>query len=153
MESIAGLPTHVLMVHAPVVLMPLALLLNIAMAIRPSWRRATGVLQPGVAVVVFLATLLAVLSGNKFDEVVGDRVDTSDHKSLAMSSLWLVGGFALATIGVAVLDRLSNGTEATWHRPVARLALVASVVLAALATLWMVRTGDEGARLVWDGVI
>ncbi len=35
----------------------------------------------------------------------------------------------------------------------AGFSMGASAVLSVLATIWMVRTGDEGARLVWDGVI
>lgn len=160
MESISGLPAHILLVHAPVVLMPLALLLNITMAIKSSWRRHLGFFQPAVAVVVFIATFLAVQSGQAFDEVVGDRVDTSDHEGLAMTALWLVGGFVLATAALSVLDRQhsqysrSDSTSvASWHRPATLVTLFGSLALAALATLWMVRTGDEGARLVWDGVL
>ncbi len=154
MESISGLPAHVLLVHAPVVLMPLALLLALVLAVRPGWRRQLGFFQPGVAVIVFIATWLAIQSGDAFDEVVGDRVDTSDHRALAMTSLWLVGGFVLATVLLAVFDRRhGNEDTAAWQAPVTSVALVASLGLAVLATLWMARTGDEGARLVWDGVL
>ena len=56
-------------------------------------------------------------SGQAFDEVVGDRVDTSDHEGLAMTALWLVGGFVLATAALSVLDRQHSlhVTGKRWH--------------------------------------
>ena len=41
-DTIDGLPVHALVVHAVVVLLPLALLGTIAIAVRPAWRARFG---------------------------------------------------------------------------------------------------------------
>lgn len=153
MESISGLPAHVLLVHAPVVLMPLAFLLTIVLTAKPDWRRRSGFLLTGAAVAVFAATVLAVFSGRAFDDIVGDRVDTSDHENLAIITLVLVGLFVIASLSLAVFDRWGRRGGPTWLGSATVISLAATLVISGLATFWMVQTGDEGARLVWDGVI
>lgn len=146
MQSIDGLPTHVLAIHAPIVFMPLVLLLSIVFAVKPGWRRRSGPLLAGAAAVAFVSTVLAVLTGLRFDELIGDRVDTSDHKRLAITTMVLAGLLLLATVALYVVDRKPEGRLTTGS--------VAVVLLLALAaTWWMVMTGDEGARLVWGNVI
>jgi preprotein translocase subunit SecG len=158
-ESISGLPAHTLFVHAPVVLMPLALLLTIWLAAKPNHRRRFGLLLAGAALVVLVATFLAVSSGQAFDEIVGDRVDTGDHERLATVTLVLVAAFAVSALAMALVDRRSARATPPEDDPSSTLttagwALTAlTVATAALATLWMVRTGEEGARLVWHGVV
>lgn len=157
MDTVSGLPSHPLFVHAPVVLMPLAALAAIALAIRPRWRRRSSVALAVGAAVVLVSTQLAVRSGTSFDEVVGDRVDTDRHKSLALTTRKLVALFLVSSVGTAVLDvgarRRIAADDPSWHRPATGAAVAATVITALLAVIWMVRTGDEGARLVWEGVV
>lgn len=153
MESIGGLPAHPLFVHAPVVLMPLAAIATIVLALRPQWRRRSGVVLPIAAVAILVLTQLTISSGDAFDEIVGDRVDTTDHRALALTTRWFIVMFAVGAIATAALDRWRDRSAPQWLTALHGLAIGVSVVGAALATVWMVRTGDEGARLVWDGVI
>lgn len=133
--------------------MPLAFLLTIVLAAKPAWRRRAGFIPAVAAAVVFVVTLLAVLSGQAFDEVVGDRVDTSDHEGLAIITVVLVGCFFLASTSLAIVDRWRGKGGPPWLASATLASLTATVLLAATATWWMVQTGEEGARLVWDGVI
>jgi uncharacterized membrane protein len=153
MESVSGLPAHPLFVHAPVVLVPLATLLALACATWPRLRRRAGWAVAGAAAVGLIATQLAVSSGYRFDELLEGAVDTSDHQALGETTRNLVAVFLVSAMATAWLDR-PTGDPATGLR---RWAVVAGVVVTTLssvmATVWMIRTGEEGARLVWDGVL
>lgn len=153
MESINGLPAHPLFVHAPVVLMPLAMLGTLVLAFRPAWRRRVGFLLPGVAVIVLGVTQLAISSGSAFDEVVGDRVDTETHEGLALMTRNFIAVFLVASLLLALLDRWHARGGPPFVGSGILLAVVVTVASSLLATAWMVRTGDEGARLVWDGIL
>src|SRR3954449_10864807 len=54
-DTIAGLPVHVLVVHAVVVLLPLMSVVTIAVAVRRRWRSAAPWVVLADAVVVVLA--------------------------------------------------------------------------------------------------
>ncbi len=155
MESINGLPTHVLAVHAPVVLTPLLLLLALVLAVKADWRQRSGFLLAGAALATVVAAALAVLSGRAFDRVVGDRVDTTDHERLAYTALALLTAALVAAVALAVLDRraAADGPAVGPGPMTNRILSGLVVVLTGAATWWMVLTGDEGARLVWKGVV
>ena len=48
---------------------------------------------------------------------------------------------------------MGRDREESWVRPVQHLLSFATAVTAALLTVWVVRTGHEGARITWTGVI
>ena len=133
--------------------MPLGTLLTLVLAVRPTWRRRVGFLLPVVAAVVLAVTQLAVMSGSKFDEVVGDRVNTDTHESLALMTRNLVVVFLLASLILAIFDRWHRKGGPAWLGSGVLIAVALTTMSSALATLWMIRTGDEGARLVWDGIL
>lgn len=153
MESISGLPAHPLFVHAPVVLMPLTMLAAVAVALRPSWRRRYGPALAVGALVVLVATLLAVSSGEAFEELAGSGIDVDEHQRLAEATRLLVGAFFAGTLVVAVLDRVRRSDPPSWLAPATQVAAGVTAVAALLAAFWMYRTGHEGARLVWEGVV
>ena len=76
LDTLAGIPSHPLFVHAPVVLIPLVGLAAIALAFRPAWRARLGWWPAVAAGVCLIATFLAVGSGNEFDERLDGLVDT-----------------------------------------------------------------------------
>ena len=153
MESINGLPAHPLFVHAPVVLMPLATIVTLVLAFRPTWRRRVGFALPAVAVVILALTQLAISSGNAFDEIVGTRVNTDDHESLALMTRNFIAVFVVASLLLALFDRwhAKGGSGAAGSGVL--LLVAVTTISSLLATTWMIRTGDEGARLVWDGIL
>ena len=100
LDTISGIPSHPLFVHAPVVLIPLVGLAAIALAFRPDWRTTLGWWPAVAAGVSLIATLLAVGSGNAFDERLDGLVNTERHESLALTTLALVAVFFEATPAV-----------------------------------------------------
>lgn len=153
MDSINGLPAHPLFVHAPVVLVPLATLLAIVMAARPELRRRNGWALAIAATVGLVATQLAVSSGYEFDELVRGIVNTDRHQSLGETTRNFVAVFTVAAVVTAILDRRSPERTVSATQWGTWLSMAVTTVSGVLATVWMVRTGDEGARLVWDGVL
>lgn len=146
--SVAGLPLHPLVVHAAVVLTPLAALAAIAYVAVPRYRDLLRWPTLVLAVVAFLAIWAAYLTGNnffadpKFASFSGELLERiRKHESYARTLRWIATGFAIVTVAATYLhDRA--GTRRTVLG-----ALVA--VLAILTLVWTVLTGDAGARAVW----
>lgn len=147
LESVFDLPTHVLVVHAPVVLIPLVAAATVALAVRTEWRARYGMALLLATATVLVATLLATKTGEEFDGLLEGQVDTDDHESYAQTTLWFVVAWFLSVAGTVVAMR----------RGVARQLLLGvtalAVVLASMSTYWVVRTGHEGARITWDGTV
>lgn len=143
-DVINGLPVHALVVHAVVVLLPLMAIVTAAVAFRPAWREklAWWVVAADAAVVV--ATFVAMQSGKTFQKRLGGEVAV-DHGNTGKLLIWFAVALLVAAVLVALLSK-SGGTTATG------LAVLTTVVgLAAIA--WTVRTGDSGAKAVWESVI
>ena len=148
MWEINGLPLHPLVVHAAVVLGPLAVLAALAYV---GWPKHRDLLRWVALVSVLLATAAiwaAYLTGNnfyshgnfdQFSQQIKDRIAT--HQGYARTLRWITTGFAVVTV------------LATWMHSrmgAARIVLNALVVVGAVLTLvWLALTGDAGARAVW----
>jgi hypothetical protein len=169
MESIFDLPTHVLAVHAAVVLQPLLALITVVVVARPRWRRRFAPWLAAALVVVLLAVFVAMRTGEAFDELLDGLVDVGKHESLAGTTRNLMLLWLVALVGLAVLERrVAPGAEpdaassgsvpsddrgAIAMRVLVQVLAVVVALLAVLATVWMIRTGHEGARVTWSGVI
>lgn len=152
-ETINGLPAHPLFIHAPVVLVPLSALFALVLTLRPNLRRKAGWAVALSAVVALITTQVAITSGYRFDELLEGAVNTDRHASLATTSRNLVVLFVVAAACSAVLDRRSGDSVSPKSENLSRIAMAAATVFSTAATVWMVRTGEEGARLVWSGVV
>ena len=143
-----GLPLHPLVVHAAVVLGPLAALAALAYVALPRYR---DWLRWVALVSVLLATAAiwaAYLTGNnffshgnfdQFSKEIQDRIHT--HQSYARTLRWITTGFAAVTV-LATWQHTRTGP--------ARIVLNVLVVVGAVLTLvWVALTGDAGARAVW----
>ncbi len=146
MDTIFGLPTHILVIHLPVVGVPLLALLAIVSSVKPSWSVRFGRPLIGLALGMLAVTWLALQTGEAFNELLDGAAPTKKHEQLAETSMLLVLGLTVAVIGM-VVARVRDR-----RRPAALLS-VAVVVFAALSTTWIVRTGHEGARITWSGVL
>ncbi|MEW1960492.1 DUF2231 domain-containing protein [Kineococcus sp. NPDC059986] len=147
-DLIGGLPVHPLVVHAVVVLLPLAILGTIAVAVRPAWRARYGGINALVAVVGTALCPVATSSGESLERRVGDP---GRHADLGDQLVW----FALPMAVLAVVlwwlqrrrrdeaERAGNGRAAV--SVVAALAVVASIATA----VQVYRVGDSGAQAVW----
>ncbi len=158
METLFGLPAHSLIVHAPIVLLPIAALATVVLAVRPAWRTRTNWWMVGVLFAVVAMLFLAKNSGEAFEAALqSGRVDR--HEDLAnttfvLTLLWFVAYTAL--VGYEFFQRRNTPTSAGAAAnagepiPAVRYGLAAlAALLAVLATIWLIRTGHEGTDVVW----
>jgi uncharacterized membrane protein len=77
-DQILGLPAHPLLVHIPVVLVPLATVGAVLVAVKASWRRSLAVVVAVLAVGGAVGVLLATQSGEALEERVEERTERPD---------------------------------------------------------------------------
>jgi uncharacterized membrane protein len=140
-DLINGLPVHPLVVHAVVVLLPLAILGAIAIAVRPEWRTKYGVLVVAIAAVATALVPVATSSGEALEERVGDP---GKHAQLGDQLIWFALPLLVLLVALVWLGR-RPGTGRMLMRGVA----VATVVVALAAGVQVYRVGDSGARAAW----
>lgn len=154
LESIGELPSHPLFVHAPVAFMPVLAIFALVLLARPEWRQKVGLALPVLSAGLALATWLAKESGEELRGLLGDFAPNTDkHESLANTTLVLILLLLVVSAAMVVADRRARANGPGWLSHAATALVGLSVVFAALATVWMFRTGHEGARLVWKGTV
>ncbi|NNG38642.1 hypothetical protein HJ588_05040 [Flexivirga sp. ID2601S] len=157
-DTINGLPAHPLIVHATVVLVPLAALAVILHAVWPAARRRLGVLTPVLGVVALILTWVTIGAGEALARDLGPAgtspaVQRHEHFAEQLPP-WAI---ALAVISVGEWLWFRYDVPARISRHTARrgsdLAVRAvSCVVAVGMTVMLVRAGDAGARATWGGV-
>ena len=143
LDTVFGLPTHVLVIHAVVAGIPLAALATAVVSFRPSWRRKYGLAVLVLDVLVVIATYIARQSGLKLYARLGNPSIAAHHRALGLSLIWFMLGVLAVAVVLVIADRFPIGTPGT-----AVLAVIA-VAVSALAVVRVVQTGDAGARAVW----
>ena len=134
-ETVFGLPTHAIVVHATVVLLPLAALVVLLHAFWLAARRRLGVVTPLLAGLALVLVPLSTESGENLEHAVGENA------LVVAAGLWLVDRRRARPSGVA---------EPRWLPVVAALLTVVAV----LGTVQqIVRVGHAGAQATWDGVV
>ncbi|MFC6092748.1 DUF2231 domain-containing protein [Saccharothrix lopnurensis] len=161
--KIFDLPAHPLLVHAVVVLLPLAAAGAVALAVVPRWRRRYTWPLLGVTVAGVGSVPLAQWSGDQLYArmaTLGNPL-IERHASLGNDLLPFALGFGVAVVALLVAGRLADRERAaaaddgnvpgTWRRI---CAVVAVLVIAAgvAATVQVVRIGHSGSTAVWDGI-
>ncbi len=146
MERIFDLPAHPLLVHFPVVAIPLLALAGIAMAVRPSIRDRFGVAIAVVAIITVISTFVAAQSGHALSDALELPDDFIDpHRSLGETLVYFVLGLGVTIAGAVGVGRSRPNSA------IDQILRGAIVGFAVLSLVWVVRTGHEGARSVWDG--
>jgi hypothetical protein len=156
--EIGGLPAHPLIIHAAVVLTPLAGLLVILFAVHTPTRWATRWPAAIGAVVAALAVWAARISGQWLlddNPALAQLVQTHQERGQLLS--WVVIAFAaLAVLGAYTLGGPTALASGRGERPsrggLLQKTLPILLVLVSLAVIFAtVITGDAGARAVWGG--
>ncbi len=154
-KTIDGLPLHPLIVHATVVLLPVAAL---AVLLAGVWPRARQYLNVGPLVLSVLALILLPITyttGLNLKKEVGATPAINHHEHLAHQLLIPVIGLVVAALLVELVRRrrTSRGlTEAPGDSGAAGLAVIAgllAVVFAVGTIVQTVRVGEAGARALW----
>lgn len=150
-DTVLGLPIHALVVHAVVVIVPLAATGVVAIALVARWRRTYGPLVAMAATVGVALVPVATSSGN----ALADRLDAGGvvatqiqrHADVGELVIWPTLAMWVLTVVLVLMSRRD--------RPGAGLKVVAVLaVVAALATgAAVVRAGHLGSNAVWGCTI
>ncbi len=171
--TIHGSPTHVLIVHVVVVLLPLSVLAALLLVAVPALRRAYSLLTLVVAFIACVAVPFAFLSGSALRARLPPTPLIAKHVQLAHQLLPLAAAFGVALAAFVIVDGLRrahagqlNAFEnhlvdaiptfrryAETHRLIGahRVAAVLVVVLAVGTGVQVYRVGDAGAKASWAG--
>jgi uncharacterized membrane protein len=164
MERIFDLPAHPLFVHTPLVLLPLTSIAAVLFMFNRNWRLRFRWQLASAALIVAVGTFLATESGEALDEALKGLAPIDKHKELGEFTQILCFILFVLTLGSAIVlqrfrgqdssrERITNVTRETGATVVETVLSVLIAITAVLATVWMIRTGHEGARAVWDGTI
>ena len=147
-DTVFGLPVHALVMHAVVVLLPLAALGVVAIAVVPRWRGRFGVLVVLVATAGLAAVPVATRSGGRLEDRLGATGivarQINDHQRFGELVLWPTLAMWVLAVALVLMDRSrrSGGAVTT----VAVLAVLAATGSAVLVTI----TGHLGSTAVWS---
>lgn len=143
-----GLPLHPLIVHATVVIIPLAALAVLLSALWPRVRRWAGPLPAGLSLVGLILVPLSTSTGETLERHVASSALLEKHTQLADGLLpWMIGLLVVAVIGYAIHWSATHGHAIP--RAIAVTIAVLSVVAVAGTTLQVARIGHSGAKAAW----
>lgn len=165
MDELFGLPSHPLVVHAPVVLLPVAALGVLVMLLRHAWylRYRWAVLALGAVGTV--GAIIAAGTGEELEERVergesraalqainehaeaGELARTLAIVFLVALAAWVLIPWFLERRAEAATDADRPATRTTWLRP-ALMVVCAAAAIGSVVTV--VDAGHSGASSVWN---
>lgn len=160
--SIRGLPAHPLFAHVPVILIPLAGVGAVAM-LWPAVRDRIGWFVVAIVFVAGIFTQLTISAGQSLKEYIRKSPLVRAHTSIGenirpwvlLMFLALVGVMLLARRARSVGEQAEDGSRGSKNGTGTglRVAMVSvatlSIVFSGVATYWIYRIGDTGAKAVW----
>lgn len=157
-DEFFGVPMHPFAVHAPIVLLPIAAVAAVVFAVRDDLRRRVGWAMTAAVGVLAAMLFVAKESGEAARDAQNVFGDIDEHQDLGTQTFVITLVWFVVTAGSYVLDRRSSppptadlsAGAATGTDPVARGIAVLAAVVGIVATIWLIRTGHEGAASRWD---
>jgi len=159
----SGLPAHPLFVHVPVVLIPTTIIVAVVFMIRTDWLERYGIALCVVSIVAMSSIFLTMQAGAALRaalDLQGPAASLiSQHAQAAHILAVVYVAFTAILIVTFAAWRISSGMPtglALADRPLSSRATFAAlrvvlVLLAVGAGYMCFRTGDLGAKAVWQG--
>ena len=151
-EELFGLPAHPLVVHAAVVLLPLAAIVTLVCAAVPRARRNYAFIALGLALVATIAVVLAQGSGEKLEEQVDETELVEEHTEQGEQVLPWAIAVTVAAGAVAAIPVLMRHRPSLSGRTVTAGVVAMSFVAGAGAMWTVIEVGHSGAKATWDDV-
>ena len=173
MTSVNGLPAHILLVHAIVVLLPLAALLLVLTAVWPAARRRLAGSNAILAVFVAVLVPITTSAGEWLERRVPSSTLLHDHTELGDTAIFYAIPVAVlavviwwrgreAAAGRTESDPLpgpdgmtASATRRTYLAPlsvtVTRIVTALAIAAAGAGVYGIYRIGDSGAKASWTG--
>jgi hypothetical protein len=161
----SGLPAHPLFVHVPVILIPTTIVAAIVLVVKPQWLTRYGIALALVSIVAMSSVFLAMQAGAALRGALnlqGQAAKLISEHSQAAHILAIVYVLFTATLIVTfAAQRISSGMPTGLGildsllspRPMLTALRLVLVLLSIVAGYMCFRTGDLGAKAVWEGRI
>lgn len=149
-DTLFGLPAHPLVVHAAVVLLPLAAIGLIVVALVPKARRHYAPVVVGVALAATIAVGLAQQSGESLEGQVPRTEQVEEHTEQGETVLPWAIALTIVSAAVAAEPYVRGRLGTIPPKLVAGVVIGASIVVGIGATWTVVDVGHSGATSVWD---
>jgi predicted membrane protein DUF2231 len=151
-EELFGLPAHPLVVHAAVVLLPIAAVATIVCAAIPRSRRHYAPVALGVALAATIAVGFAQGSGEELQHKVDETELVEEHTEQGEQVLPWAIAVTVAAAAVTALPYLERRRPDLPGRTITAVVLVASLVAGIGASWTVIDVGHSGAKATWDDV-
>lgn len=159
-ETAFGIPAHPLLIHVPVIFVPLLIIVSLGYALVPFARPKLDWALVALSVLTPIGTFVARASGLAFrarlirEHAVSnqDLAKINIHQGYGTDLLWItiaLGVLGLVLVGVQAARARQGGSGGGAVLWIILSAL--TVVGAALAGYYVFKTGDSGAHIVWQG--
>ena len=159
----SGLPAHPLFVHVPVVLIPSTVVAAVVFAFKREWLSRYGIALAVVSIVAMSSIFLTMQAGAALRAALNLQGQAakliSEHSQAAHILAIVYVAFTATLIVTFAAQRISGGMptglgildEALSPRWMLTGLRVALVLLSIVAGYMVFRTGDLGAKAVWEG--
>src|ERR1700677_452985 len=160
-----GLPAHPLFVHVPVVLIPTTVVAAVVFVLKPQWLSRYGIALAAVSILAMSSIFLTMQAGAALRAALhlqGQAAQLISEHAQAAHILAIVYVVFTATLIVTfAAQRISGGMptglgmlDALLSSKSLLATLRVALVLLSIGAGYMVfRTGDLGAKAVWEGRI
>jgi hypothetical protein len=153
LESIFGLPVHPLVVHAAVVLLPLAAIGTLVVAAAPPARRYYAPFALATALAATVAVGLAQISGEALEDQVRETDLVEEHADQGESVLPWAIAVSVAAGAVTAASRRDRSQGPGVRRRLVTTALIVVALVAGIGATWaVVDVGHSGAKATWTTV-
>jgi hypothetical protein len=158
-----GLPAHPLFIHVPVILIPTTIFAAIVFVVKPQWLTRYGIALALVSIVAMSSIFLAMQAGAALRGALNLQGQAakliSEHSQAAHILAILYVLFTATLIVTFAAQRISGGMPTGLGivdnllspKPTLTALRIVLVVLSLLAGYMCFRTGDLGAKAVWQG--
>jgi hypothetical protein len=152
LNDLFGIPAHPLVVHAAVVLLPIAAIGTVIVAAVPQARRHYAPVVFGVALLATIAVGLAQQSGESLEQRVTENALVEEHTEEGESVLpWAIAVTAIAG-AVAIVEPLRRRFARVPGGAITAALIVTALLAGSGATWTIISVGHSGARATWHDV-
>lgn len=158
-----NLPAHPLLIHVPVILIPVTVLAVFVCLAKPAILERHGILICAVAIIAMSSTFLAMQAGaalrgalqlqGRPAQLIAEHAAAADVLAIAFTLLTasLILTFASQRISEGMPTGLALVDDLLGSKTVYTLLRVVLLVLALVSAFYVFRVGDLGAQAVWAG--
>ncbi len=154
-DRLFGIPAHPLLVHVPVVLLPLCVVIALMMVTRPRLVDQWGYPAIGLSVVAAIGTILAAETGEGLERILNEKSPAlENHAKWGDITKIVAVVFVVFLIAfVLITKRRSSTTETNGSASMKGIAVALTVAMAlsGIGTVFaVVKTGHSGATQAWE---